>query len=405
MKVTILTQYFEPEIGAAQLRYAALVRQLHRLGHEVTVLTAVPNHPTGRIFDGYRGKLYSTERTDWGTVHRAWVYPAIGTGLKRYLNFLSFAVTALPMLRFARRSDVLIVETPPITAGAVGMLGSVLTRAELVVYLADLSTNSVKDLDIPGGKLIARVMDSIERRLYRRARYVTTVTDGLVRVLNEEYGLPADKVLMLENGADTDTFKPVPLDSGLLEQFGVEEGKYILYAGTHGYAHGLDVALQAAPGLSELGLNLLFVGEGSDKERIVELSRSMGLDNVSFFGQQSPDVVAGLYSGALAGLSTVRDIQVMRDARPAKLFACLSCAKPLIYSGAGEGAELAESSGGAIVAAAGDPQEIVDAASRLAGDHELARQMGESGRSFILEKFSWQYLVAKWADVVLNDGV
>ena len=187
MKVTILTQYFEPEIGAAQLRYSAIVRELHRLGHEVTVLTAMPNHPTGRIFDGYRGRLYSKERTEWGQVHRAWVYPAIGSGLKRYINFLSFAVTSLPMLRHARRSDVLVVETPPITAGVVGMFGARLSRADLVVYLADLSTNSVKDLEIPGARFIIKVMDSLERRLYRRAKYVTTVTDGLVRVLGEEY--------------------------------------------------------------------------------------------------------------------------------------------------------------------------------------------------------------------------
>ncbi len=402
MKVTILTQYFEPEIGAAQLRYSAIVRELHRLGHEVTVLTAMPNHPTGRIFDGYRGRLYSKERTEWGQVHRAWVYPAIGSGLKRYINFLSFAVTSLPMLRHARRSDVLVVETPPITAGVVGMFGARLSRADLVVYLADLSTNSVKDLEIPGARFIIKVMDSLERRLYRRAKYVTTVTDGLVRVLGEEYGLAPEKFLMLENGADSDTFKPVPVDAALLASFGVEEGKYVLYAGTHGYAHGLDTALDAAPGLADLGLTILFVGEGSDKERIENLAVSRGLENVIFRGQVNPDVVAGLYAGALAGLSTVRDIQVMHDARPAKLFACLSCAKPLIYSGAGEGAALAKASGGAIVVAPGDVQGIVDAVIKLSREPARAREMAASGRAFIIDRFSWKSLVGKWADVVLE---
>lgn len=402
MKVAILTQYFEPEIGAAQLRYSAFVRQLHRLGHEVVVLTAVPNHPTGRIFDGYRRKPYYTERTEWGRVHRAWVYPAIGSGLKRYLNFLSFAITALPMLRHARGADVLVVETPPITAGAVGMLGARLTKAELVVYLADLSTNSVKDLDVPGGKFIIRFIDLIERRLYGRARYVTTVTDGLARVLHEEYGLSDDKVLMLENGADTDTFKPVPVDPELLSEFGVQAGEYVLYAGTHGYVHGLDVALDAADGLGKLGLKVLLVGEGSDKERIVDLARSRGLDNVIFHGQVEPTVVAKLYAGAVAGLSTVRDIQVMHDARPAKLFACLSCAKPLIYSGAGEGAALADASGGSIVTAPGDARAIVDAAAALMEDTARAEAMGKSGRNFILEHFSWEHLVGKWAASVLK---
>lgn len=403
MKIVILTQYFEPEIGAAQLRYAALVRNLAELGHDVTVLTAMPNHPTGRIFPGYRGRLWSTERTDWGVVHRAWVYAAIGSGPKRYLNFLSFVVTALPLLRHARGADVLVVESPPVTIALLALLARALLGVELVTYVADLSTNSIQDLAVPGAGVIIKLIRVLENRLYARSRYVTTVTDGLVRVLGDEFAVPAERIVKLENGADTETFAPRPVDSDLLARFGVAGRDYVLYAGTHGFAHGLDVALDAARLLADDGVWLLFVGEGSDKERIVAKARELGLRNVSFHGQQPPDVVAGLYAGAFAGLSTVRDIQVMRDARPAKLFACLSCARPLIYSGGGEGARIARDSGGAIVTEAENAEAIAAAARQLLADPAEAARMGQRGRNYVIENFSWGALVRRWADRVLVD--
>lgn len=404
MKVVLLTQYFEPEIGAAQLRYGAIVRALADEGHEVTVLTAMPNHPTGRIFDRYRGKLWSTERTDWGVVHRGWVYPAIGSGLKRYVNFLSFVVSSLPMLRFARGADVLVVESPPVTLGIVALIGQRLFGYRLVTYVSDLSTNSIKDLEVPGARMVIRLVGALESHLYRRSAYVTTVTDGLRRVLQEEFGLPEDRVVMLENGADTEVFRPRPADPALLEEFGVSLAPYLLYAGTHGYAHGLDVALEAARLLEPDGIRLLFVGEGSDKERILGLAGDMKLTNVGFFPQQAPEVVSGLYAGAIAGLSTVRDIPVMHDARPAKVFACLSCARPLIYSGAGEGARLAERSGGAIVTKPADPAEIAVAARQLLADPSTATKMGGHGRQFVIDNFSWPNLVARWSAEVLRES-
>ncbi|MHB1139121.1 MAG: glycosyltransferase, partial [Microthrixaceae bacterium] len=186
----------------------------------------------------------------------------MGSGPKRYLNFLSFVATSLPMLRFARGSDVLVVESPPVTLGLVALIGRRLLGCRLVTYVSDLSTNSIQDLDVPGSGLITRAVRALESRLYSRSWRVTTVTDGLRRVLHEEFSLPQDRVVMLENGADTDTFSPRPVDRTLLARFGVADAPYLLYAGTHGYAHGLDVALEAARQLEGDGVRLLFVGEG-----------------------------------------------------------------------------------------------------------------------------------------------
>jgi hypothetical protein len=87
MRFLFLTQYFPPEIGGAQVQLGAIVRELLRRGHEVDVVTAMPNYPKGRVFDGYRGRFYSTE--DWGgaAVHRVWLHAAVGGGLNRLANY------------------------------------------------------------------------------------------------------------------------------------------------------------------------------------------------------------------------------------------------------------------------------------------------------------------------------
>ncbi len=400
MRIGILTQYFEPEIGAAPLRYRAVTRALADAGHDVVVVTSLPNHPTGRIFEGYRGFPYRTEHTDVATVHRSWLFPAVGSGLRRYLNFLSFAVAVLPLLRHLRRCDVVLVESPPITVGALGLLVRYVLRRPYVTYVSDLSSNSLADLEIPGGALIGGVMRRLEDAVYRRGAAVTVVTDGQVRTLTDEFGIDADDILMMQNGADTELFGPRDPDPAVLERFGVRPGGYVLYAGTHGFAHGLDVAIEAAALMGDDDTVFLFVGEGSDKERIVGLAEAAGVTNCSFFGQEPPDVVAELYAGSLAGLSTVRDIGVMRDAWPAKLFATMSSAKPIIYSGAGEGAGIVEAGDAGIVCEVEQPQPIVEAIRYLRDHPEEAAAMGAAGRAHIESHFSWPVLVGGWLDAV-----
>lgn len=400
MRIGILTQYFEPEIGAAPLRYRAVTRSLADAGHEVVVVTSLPNHPTGRIFEGYRSRPYRTEHTDVATVHRSWLFPAVGSGAKRYVNFLSFAVAVLPLLRHLRRCDVVLVESPPITVGALGFVVRYLLRRPYVTYVSDLSSNSVADLEIPGGRAIGAAMRAVESAVYRRSAAVTVVTDGQVRTLTDEFGIEPDDVLMLQNGADTELFGPREVDLEVLSRFGVEPNRYVLYAGTHGFAHGLDVAIEAATMMDDDGFVFLFVGEGSDKERIVSLAADRRADNCSFFGQVPPDVVAELYAGSLAGLSTVRDIGVMRDARPAKLFATMCSAKPIIYSGTGEGAGIVEAAGAGIVCEVEKAQPIVDAIAYLQDHPDEAESMGKAGRSHIESHFSWPVLVGTWVDAL-----
>jgi glycosyltransferase involved in cell wall biosynthesis len=400
-RIGVLTQYFEPEVGAAQLRYAAITRCLRDEGADVEVVTSTPNYPTGATFEAYRGRVFFRETVEGIPIRRAWSYPATGSGLRRVLNFVSFALMALwPLVRM-RRVDLLLAETPPITVAFVGLVVSKLRRFRFGVYVSDLSAESLGDLDLGGAGRLQRGIGALERFIYRRADVLTTVTDGLVASLRDRYGVDADRIVLLPNGADTEVFRPLPpTPASEIDPAFEGVGDYVLYAGTHGYAHGLDVLLDAAAELAADGIWVLFVGDGSDRDRLVKEASARGLTNVIFAGSRPPETVARLYAGAIAGLSSVRDITVMAGARPAKVLACLACGRPIVYSGRGEGADLVRASGAGLVTEPGDGAAVARAVRQLRADPDGAAEMGAKGRAFVEQRFGWPALVRDWLEAV-----
>lgn len=119
------------------------------------------------------------------------------------------------------------------------------------------------------------------------------MTEGIQKVLLEEKKVPPHKVLYLPNGVDTDLFKPLPPDLALARELGPEGKKVILYAGNHGYAHGLEVALQAARLLTDPQVVLVLIGDGSEKPRLKQLAQEMGLANVRFLDPKPPPTSPG----------------------------------------------------------------------------------------------------------------
>ena len=124
MRFLILTQYFHPEIGASQTRLAAIAHELMALGHEIEVVTALPNYPTGKIFQEYRHRWYVSEKWDEISVHRVWVYASSGAGVKRMANYVSFLATSLLGLYSACKPDWIFVESPPPTLALSGLRAS-----------------------------------------------------------------------------------------------------------------------------------------------------------------------------------------------------------------------------------------------------------------------------------------
>ena len=398
MKILILTQYYPPEVGAAQVRLKATVDHLVAAGHDVQVVTALPNHPRGRIFDGFRDRFYDREDGDHVVIHRVWLHVALGAGASRLASYLSFAATSVAGLVRAERPDVIFVESPPLFLGLTGWVAASAWRRPWILNISDLWPDSIRELGLlPDGRAL-RLAEKLERFLYRRADLITAVTEGIATTLTDAKDVPRERVLFLPNGVDTELFRPRAEAAGVRERFGLDDRKVVLYAGTVGFAHGAGVILDAAELLAERDVLFVIAGDGSERERTEADARRRGLGNVRFLGAVAQEDVAGLYTVAFAGLSTLRDLPLFEGTRPAKVFPCFASGTPIVYSGAGEGARLVGDGDAGIVVAPEDGAGIARALEQLLDDPALAARLGANGRRLALERFGWDALVGNWLE-------
>jgi colanic acid biosynthesis glycosyl transferase WcaI len=396
MRFLIITQYFPPEPGAAQTRLGALSRELVRAGHEVDVITALPNYPAGRIWRDYRGSLQRTERHEGTTVRRLWLYSATGSGARRLVSYLSFTLTSLiAAAARRRRPDVVFVESPPLFLAITGWLVSRRWSVPLILNVSDLWPESLVALGLMRPGIGLRVAKSLERWAYSRSTAVTAVTEGIQRALANEKSV--DTTLFLPNGADTDLYRPMGLDTALAARFDLPvDGRLVVYAGTIGFAHGAEVVIGAAHRLGKAGVTLALFGGGSEKELVALAAQRSGLTNLRFYDPVPEPVVARLYSIAVAGLVTLRDSPLQDGVRPAKMFSIMASAKPVIYAGRGEGADIVQRADAGLTVAPEDPAALAEAILWVLSNPERAATMGRNGRRYVEEHLRWDSLTDSW---------
>jgi len=393
----ILTQYFHPEVGAPQVRLTAMARELLRLGHEVEIVTALPNYPQGKIFAEYKHRFYVLEHWENIKIHRVWMYTATGAGFKRLFSYLSFVLTAFYGLRKAQRPDYLFVESPPLFLGITGFLTAKIWKIPFIFNIADLWPDYVRALDLMSDGVMFRSAGKLEKYLYQKANYINVVTKSAGDVLIRNKGVPAHKILFLPNGIDTKIFKPYPIDFELKKRFNLPDKPMFLYAGTHGYAHGMDVILESAKLLAKTEFYFLLVGGGSEKPRLQKLCKQMQLNNVVFLDPQSPEIVAHLYSLAIAGIATVRPSSLLDSMRSAKILAIMACEKPVLYSGAtGESARLIAEANAGIILESGKAKELVKEIKYLLNNPDQAQKLGQNGKIYIEKYLQWSIVIKTW---------
>jgi colanic acid biosynthesis glycosyl transferase WcaI len=397
MKFLILTQYFPPEIGGAQTRLRSTATELHRLGHEVEVVTALPNYPRGRIFPNYRGCFYRREENDGIRIHRVWIYAAMGGGFARMLNYFSFMITSLFALALAGKPDFIFVESPPILLSVPAYIAGLWWRVPYIFNVADLWPDIILEGGFMEPGFLIRMLFKLEQWSYRKAARVNAVTDGLRESLLWQKNVPPEKVLFLPNGVDTTHFQPRPSDEALRRKLSLEGKKIILWAGTLGTAHGLNYVLDAANLLSsETEIHFLFVGDGSAKAALQQQRQEMQLDNVTFLDPVPLEQLPPYFSIAECGLASLLPIPLYDGARPSKIFPILSSGNPLIFVGKGETARLVEKSKGGIVVAPENPEALASAILLLVENPQLAQEFGRSGRAYVEKHLQWSAIIRDW---------
>ncbi len=393
-RLTLLTHYFPPEVGAPQARLSELAAKVAAAGHSVTVVTCMPNYPTGVIPPAYRGRWLMEERIDGVRVIRTWTFAARNRGfLKRILNHLSFALSSLAAVRRVGPADVLFVESPPLLIGLAALVYSRVKRAPFIFNVSDVWPQSAVELGALRSRLAIRLAEMLELHLYRRAARISVVTPGMLENLAGR-GVRREKLYLLTNGVDTSAFQPAPPDPELSRRLGLDGHKVILYAGTHGLAQGLKVILDAARQTKDPDILYVLVGEGAEKEDLVASARDLA--NVRFLPNRPKAEMPALLNLAYASVIPLRRLDLFKAALPSKMFESMAASRPIVAAVWGEAADLVEAAGCGLVVEPEDPGALRHAVEKLTADPELARTLGENGRRYVSDHFDRQAIATRF---------
>jgi len=393
MRILHLSQYFPPEAGAVQVRALTVARTLAEHGHRVTVLTELPNHPTGIVQEGYRGRLWVREERDGVDVLHLWVKTSpVKTFRSRMAFYLSYMLAAIVAgVLLPGRFDVIFANSPPLFVAVAGWVISLVRRTPFVMEVQDLWPESAVVLGELRNPRFIRWAEWVEERCYRRAGRIVAVTGGIQDRLIAR-GVPASKIALIPNGSNTDIFHPDPEGGARLRvELGLEDKFVAIYGGIHGIAQGLETLIEAARLLEdEEDVQFVFVGEGPRKEALLALKERYGLTNLLMLPGQPLERMPAYLSMADVALVPLRKVDLFLGARPTKIFDAWACGRPVIVSIDGEARQIVEEVGGGLFVEPENPQAIVRAILTLRDDPARRAEMGRRGREAVLERYSLQ---------------
>jgi glycosyltransferase involved in cell wall biosynthesis len=406
VRIALLSHYFWPELGAPSARLLEMGREWVAQGHEVTVVTNFPNHPTGTIPDAYRGRSFQIEHVQGLRVIRCRTYATPNRGIVlRTVGHLVFMVQAVwQATPHLRGTDVLVASSPTLFAVVAAWLLSLRLRIPFVFEVRDLWPAIFADLGVIRSGTLIRALELLELFLYRKSGAVVTVTHAFAADIARR-GIPTAKLHVVPNGVDLKAFQPGPPDPGLRARLGIGDGigdgLAVLYCGAHGISHALSRVLDVALRLrADPRFHFVFVGEGAEKESLEAKARALALENVTFRDAMPREEVPALYRTADVVLVPLRAVPLFRSFIPSKMFEILACGRPILASLEGEAAEILRASGGALVVPPEDVDALAEALVRLAGDPALRQELASRGRPYVAAHFDRRFLASRYVEVL-----
>jgi hypothetical protein len=395
VRILFLTDNFPPETNAPATRTFEHTRRWVEAGALVTVITTAPNFPAGKLFPGYRNRLCQRESIEGIQTIRVWTYVTANEGFAhRTLDYLSFMVSGFLAGLLVRRPDVIVCTSPQFFTACAAYVLSVFRRRPFVFELRDLWPDSILAVGAMQESRAIRALRRLEYFLYRKAARIVSVTNSFKSVLSGN-GIPAEKIVVVRNGADLEAFTPGPKPPELARRHGLEGRFVAAYIGTVGMAHGLATILETAEKLAgNARMAFLIVGDGADRASLEEEVRRRGLANVIFAGRVGKDEVRGYWRLADVALVLLRDRPAFRHVLPSKIFEAMATARPVVLGVLGESAELLKTADAGIVIQPESADALAEAISRLAVDPQEAARMGANGRRFVEAEFDRDKLAA-----------
>lgn len=407
MKILLVTQYFWPE----NFRINDLALNFQRQGHQVTVLTGIPNYPTGKFFDDYG--LFKNTTEQWCSINiiRAPIVPrGKGGGLRLAVNYFSFAVFACicAVVRIQKDFDVIFVHEPsPITVGIPAIVMKKMTGAPILFWVLDIWPESVSAAGAVTQPWIIETLRGITRWIYSHCDLVLLQSMGFMSHA-KEMSVPNERVRYFPSWAE-ELYVPIE-PTAENKQPNMPDGFCIVFAGNIGAAQDFGTILDAAEILKmELLIKWVIIGDGRMLSWVREEVCKRGLEQtVHLLGRHSVEKMPEYFAHADALLVSLKKEPIFSSTIPGKIQSYLACGKPVIAMLDGEGARIITEASAGIACPAEDAQTLAQAVVKLSQtDRKALAAMGHNGRKYYEQHFDREVLfpqLEQWMKELIDDN-
>lgn len=391
MKVLLVCQYFPPETGGPPNRMLSFVDGLSKAGHDVTVVTAKPNHPEGIVWPEYRGRWRQHRTLRGSSVSYVAVYATRRkSAWARIANYLSFMLSGSVAGLLARGPfDVVLASSPPLFVGIAGWLSARRHRVPLVLDVRDLWPDAAVALGELRGSWLPALATRLEQFLYGRAAGIVAATEGFCEILRGRAprGTP---IALVRNGTVPELYTARRDIAKLRERLGLTDRFVVAYIGNLGLAQGLDHLLDAAQQLAHKAprMRLLLVGEGPRRARLEDRAQMLGLTNVVFHPRVDQVTAVALMQASDALIVSLLDHSVLDSFIPSKLYDCFASGRPVLVGARGEAQRLVESESAGWTYPNENSTALVEAILTILNEPAEAARRAERARAIAHERYS-----------------
>jgi colanic acid biosynthesis glycosyl transferase WcaI len=402
MRILIVSQYYWPEDFAAGVYIHELAETLAKRDHQVTVLTAFPHYPEGKIHVGYRHKLFQVQHKDGVRILRSFIYavPRDRSLCLRSLPHLSFAFSALMAAAFTGGQDIAYIHMPVLPLGYVSLFISRLKRIPCVLGVKDMSAEAL----VQAGKLERggrfRLIEKCERYLYKAADHVQVPGTHYKRRLIK-WNIPESKITIIPDWADPSVIRSMPKKNEFRKSHGLHDKFVVLYSGNMGYSSDLETVIEAARELKYCPrIHFVLIGDGVKRAGLEQQAVGWGLANITFLQFQTRDVFPQVLAAADVCLLTLNR-QFTNVAAQGKMYNIMSAGRPLlaVMDQSACGADLITTEQIGAVTPPGDSVALARIISEWQTQPELLETFGYRARRVLEERFSIEICVHQFEEM------
>jgi len=393
VKILIVTNYYYPEIGAAASRIQLMAENLQKQGFNVEILCPLPNYPKGRVFNGYRKKIFVHEIINKTKVFRYFISPSNSSNLiLRIFSMFSFAISLWLFafkIKSIKQKDLIIIQNSPLLVSfSANYLFSYIYKKKTILNVSDLWPLSALELGVMKKGMIYNILERIEQYNYK-------MSSAFIGQSNEIL----DHITLFNNKPKF-LYWNIPNNDNVVNKY-YSKKKKIVYAGLLGVAQGIYSILRNVD-FKKLSVEFHIYGDGSEKKLIKDYIIQNPKSNIYFHGLISKadlNLILPSFYASIIPLKTS-----IYGAVPSKIFELISHGVPIIFSGDGEGASIIKDNNLGYTSKPGDFDSLIKNINLLINlDSKSYMQMKESCINLSKNEFNFKNQIHSLISFIKNN--